>query len=69
MELGGTHGGVRGTSLQRRHAHMASGGPSAVKERTVRGTKSGNILVQTSLFAPIFKTDLPSLQKSRQFLC
>ena len=49
MELGGTHGGVRGTSLQRRHAQRASGGQSAVKEQTVPETKSRNILVMKLL--------------------
>ena len=48
-----------------------SRGPSAREKRTLQKTKSADILVlyKTSLFTPFFKIDLPSLQKSRQFLC
>ena len=46
MELGGTRVGVCGAaSLQRQHTQRASDRPSAVKERTVRPTKSRNILI------------------------
>jgi hypothetical protein len=72
MGLGGTRVGVRGAvSLQRQHAQRASERPSAVKERTVREQNhvTSSFCTESSLFAPFFKTDLPSLKKSRQFLC
>ena len=67
-----TRGGGTWHLLCRGDTHTsASRGQSPVKERTIQRTKHATFwfCTETSRFAPTFKTDLPSFQKSRKFLC